>query len=123
MLAERLYHEKEKWVGAWNFGPQDDCGITVATLCDMIIRLWGEGSWQVAPEHEAPHEAHFLKLDCSKARQILGWHQRWDLEEAVAKTVDWYRKALSLPVSGNMYDFTCEQIREYEKYPKTERYW
>jgi CDP-glucose 4,6-dehydratase len=114
MLAERLYHESGKWAGAWNFGPPDEDAVTVAALADQIVRLWGEGTWKAAPEQDAPHEAHDLKLDCSKARQLLGWRPRFTLDEAVGMTVAWYRQALSSGLDGGMHEMTGEQIRSYE---------
>ena len=114
MLAERLYHESGKWAGAWNFGPPDEDAVPVAALAERIVRLWGEGAWQAAPEQDALHEAHDLKLDCSKARQLLGWRPRFTLDEAVGMTVAWYRQALSSGLDGGMHEMTGEQIRSYE---------
>ena len=114
MLAERLSHESGKWAGAWNFGPRDEDAVAVSALAEQIIRLWGEGAWQAAPEHDAPHEARYLKLDCSKARKLLGWRPRLTLEEAVDMTVAWYRLALSSRLDQGMHEMTGEQIRSYE---------
>lgn len=113
-LAERLYSEGERWAGAWNFGPRDEDAIPVATLADMIIKEWGMGSWIPVDERTSAHEAQYLKLDCSKAHQVLGWRPQLSLEEEVALTVAWYRKALDLAPGVDMYDFTVEQIRNYE---------
>jgi len=118
-LAERLYTEGDKWAGAWNFGPRDEDAVTVAELATMIMRLWGKGDWEAASEQEAPREARYLKLDCSKARQILRWRSRLTLEEAVRMTVAWYRRARAAELGREMYDFTCEQIRDYERHPGT----
>ncbi len=114
MLAERLYREGGKWVGAWNFGPRDEDAVTVAALAERIIRLWGKGTWQAAPEHDAPYEAHYLKLDCSKAIQLLGWQPHLTIEEAVDMTVAWYRQAFSSGFDQGMYKMTGEQIKSYE---------
>ncbi len=119
-LAEKLYTEGDKWAGAWNFGPRDEDIVTVADLATMVIRFWGRGEWEAAPEPEAPREARYLKLDCSKARQILGWRPRLTLEEAVGMTVAWYRQARASELGREMYDFSCEQIRGYEKQPITD---
>lgn len=119
-LAERLYTEGDKWAGAWNFGPRDEDAVTVADLATMIMRLWGEGEWEEVSEQEAPREGRYLKLDCSKARQILGWRPRLTLEEAVRMTIAWYRRARAAEPGREMYDLTCEQIREYERQPITD---
>lgn len=113
-LAEKLYTEGDKWAGAWNFGPRDEDPVTVADLATLIIRLWGKGEWQKGPAQEAPREAHYLKLDSSKARQILGWRPCLTLAQAVRMTVAWYRKARAAEPGQEMHDFTCEQIRGYE---------
>lgn len=115
MLTERLYgDERGKWAGAWNFGPAEKESVTVGSLCNRMIHAWGEGEWQPAPKQEAPHEAHTLKLDCSKARQLLGWRPVLTLEEAVDMTIGWYRTALSGDSNRGMYEMTRAQIREYE---------
>ena len=114
MLAERLYGEKEKWAGAWNLGPRDEDAVNVASLSDMIIEKWGQGSWKAVPDQKAPHEAHYLNLDCSKAFEVLSFRPYLALEEAIGITVEWYRKAISAEPGQKMYDMTCDQIRSYE---------
>ena len=114
MLAERLYREGAKWAEAWNFGPSDEEASTVAVLAERFFHVWGEGSWLTSLQESAPYEARSLKLDCSKARQVLGWRPRLSLDEAVALTVDWYRQALSYQSVQKMYEMTCDQITNYE---------
>ena len=76
-------------VGAWNVGPDDADCVTTGELADIFCRAWGDGvRWQTHADG-GPHEAHFLKLDCSKIKARLGWKPRWHIEEAVAKTVEW----------------------------------
>ena len=113
LLAERLYRGGRKWAGGWNFGPRDEGSVTVATIADMIIQRCGKGSWQRASGADAPHEAHILRLDCSKAQQLLGWRPEISVQEAVAMTVTWYQKGLSTSSGVDMYKFTAEQIRQY----------
>ncbi len=113
MLAERLHRQDRQWTGAWNFGPLEDDGVTVAELAGNLVGHWGCGGWTAMSTDGAPHEAHYLKLDSSKARWLLGWRPRLGLDESVALTVDWYRAALSDSAS-DMYDVSCRQIRHYE---------
>lgn len=113
-LAERLYKQGEKWAGAWNFGPRDEDAVTVGSLCDTLIKLWGKGTWEAVQKEDAPREARCLKLDCSKARQMLGWHTCLTLNEAIEMTLAWYRKALSRVPDSALYQLTCDQIGSYE---------
>lgn len=114
LLGERLYTEGAKWAGPWNFGPRDEAAVSTASLTDLIIQHWGLGTWQPGSTEEAPHEANFLKLDCSKARQLLGWRPLFTLHEAVGITVEWYRKALVNTFEDGMFNSTREQIALYE---------
>ena len=113
MLAEKLHqHDDDRWTGPWNFGPFEDDIVTVAKLAESIVRQWGCGGWKPLSINRAPHEARYLTLDSSKARQLLGWHPRLCLEEAIAMTVEWYRVAIS-EARDNMYDVSCKQIGYY----------
>lgn len=88
MIAARQYDDP-KLAGWYNVGPDDaDCFQTGA-LVDLFVRHWGEGLQWVNRYDGGPHEASFLKLDCSKLKQTFGWKPRWDLDTAVEKTVEW----------------------------------
>ena len=119
MLAEQLYREKDPWAGAWNFGPLDQDAVPVATLADMVFRLWGTGGWQTNKDQQQPHETQHLALDSSKARHTLGWRPSLNLEEAVGLTVSWYLQAVSAEPRPNMYKTTAGQIADYESRLKT----
>lgn len=67
---------------------------------------------------EQPHEAHHLKLDCSKAKTGLDWHPCWDLRAGLQKTIEWYKAYRS---NEDMLNFSMEQIKSYEEDLKTER--
>ena len=116
MLAQRLYHDGERYNGAFNFAPDEEEAIPVARLAEIAIRHWGAGSWQTVTGSEtnsSHHEAGYLRLDSRKARQLLGWRPRLRLEQAVKMTIDWYREALRRPES-DMYDLSRCQLRTYE---------
>ena len=95
MIAQRQYEDR-KAAGWYNVGPDEcDC-VTTGELVELFKRAWGEGfSWINQAEKDAPHEANFLKLDCSKLKATFGWKPRWHIEEAVNKTTEWTRVWLS----------------------------
>ena len=91
-------------------GPDDrDCFQTGA-LVDLFVKHWGEGMKWVNRSDGGPHEANFLKLDCAKLKGTFGWTPRWDLETAIAKTVEWSKVwAKGQDVRPTM----DQQIKEY----------
>ena len=93
-------------VGAWNVGPDDADCVTTGELADIFCRAWGGVRWQTQADG-GPHEAHFLKLDCSKIKAQLGWQPRWHIEEAVEKIVAW---AKAWETGANMRAVTEQQI-------------
>jgi CDP-glucose 4,6-dehydratase len=116
MLAQKLYSDGERYSGAFNFASDEEDAIPVARLAEIAIRHWGAGSWQAGSGSEAdnsPREAGCLRLDSGKARQLLKWHPRLPLEQAVRMTIDWYREALRRPES-DMYDLSRCQLHDYE---------
>ena len=86
MIAEKQYEDK-KFAGFYNVGPDDcDC-VTTGELTEMFCRCWGEGAaWENQAEADAPHEANFLKLDCSKLKAVFGWKPRWHIAECMEMT-------------------------------------
>ena len=87
-IAMMQYEDKD-FAGFYNVGPDDyDC-ITTGELVNMFCEKWGEGAKWVNKSVEGPHEANFLKLDCSKIKKTFGWKPRWTAEDAVEKTVEW----------------------------------
>jgi CDP-glucose 4,6-dehydratase len=91
LLARRLYEEGPKLSGGWNFGPLDGDTRKVRDIVERVTDQWGEGARWEADPGEHPHEARFLKLDCSRAHALLGWRPRLDTNTALAWTVDWYK--------------------------------
>ena len=89
LLAEKLCAEPASFSQAWNFGSQDDDAKPVGWIVESMAKKWGkEASWSF-DEGNHTHEAHYLKLDISKARQSLGWSPRWSLDQALDHTVEW----------------------------------
>lgn len=111
ILAQKLYEQGEVFSQAFNFGPnaQDTCSVIDVTkkICD----LWPtKGRWILKENIDQLHEAHCLKLEISKANALLSWTPKWNIDESLAKTVDWYYAKNS---NQNMFDFTLKQIHEY----------
>ena len=79
---------------SWNFGPVDDDAKPVGWIVDELLRLWGDGTWE-SPDNSDPHEAGYLKLDCSKARAQLDLSPTWRLPEALRRITEWHRAYLS----------------------------
>jgi CDP-glucose 4,6-dehydratase len=113
-LAERLAGSAG-FAGAWNFGPRDADAVSVGVLAALMVGKWEGARWESKPEGDAPHEAGLLRLDWSKARTRLGWHPGLTLEEAVELTVGWYRATAGATAVRAMYDFSVEQIRDYQR--------
>lgn len=111
VLAEKLFVEPARWSEAYNFAPQDEDCVSVREILDSFGRAWGKPvGWKQTPASQA-HEAHFLKLDSSKAKADLGWRPRWNLEAALQATAKWYLGYYENP--EKLVDLTTEQIRSY----------
>jgi CDP-glucose 4,6-dehydratase len=115
-LAERLYTDGQPWAEGWNFGPLDDDAKPVQWIVERLVEGWGQGaSWRLdGGEH--PHEAHYLKLDISKARQRLGWQPRWPLAKALEQINGWHKAFLQ---RADMREATLQQISQYTQHPTT----
>lgn len=110
MLAERLAaSDGAAFAEGWNFGPSSSGDRNVGDVTEALYRHWGAGAWK-RDEAAQPHEAHYLKLDSSKARLRLGWRPRWDFEDTIARTTEWYKARTE---GRNMRDVTRHQITSY----------
>lgn len=110
-LAEKLYLEGDKFSEGFNFGPSEDDARPVQWIVEQLTRLWGpEARWQLDGKPQ-PHEATYLKLDCSKARARLDWHPRWNLGQTLEHIVTWHKAAA---VGSDMRDITLQQIASYQ---------
>ena len=110
MIARGQYEDK-KLAGWYNVGPDERDCVTTGELVELFQEKWGKGfRWLNQAEENAPHEANFLKLDCSKLKAAFGWSPWWRIAQAVEKTVEWTRVWLS----GG--DIPAEMDREIHKY-------
>jgi CDP-glucose 4,6-dehydratase len=110
ILAEKLYNGGSEFAEAWNFGPDDTDTRTVEWIAKTFCDLWGDGSAYKIDTDPQPHEAGYLKLDCSKAKIRLGWFTRWDIKTTIKYIVEWNKSFLS---GANMRNVTLEQIETY----------
>ena len=111
LLAQRLYEDGPAFAEAWNFGPNDDDAKPVDWILDKLTETWGEGaSWQL-DNGEHPHEAHYLKLDCSKAKSRLQWQPKWSLATAIEEICVWHKAHTA---GADMQAMCLHQIKQYE---------
>ena len=110
-LAEQLFEHGPSFGEGWNFGPNDEDAKPVGWIVVQMAALWGtDAQWQVdAGEH--PHEAHYLKLDISKARSRLDWHPALCLKDALALIIDWSKQHQA---GANMRQLTLAQLQAYQ---------
>lgn len=90
MIAASQY-EDSGYSGAYNVGPDESECCETQRLVELFVSMWGGHSRVVNFTHNFPHEAYFLKLDCSKIKHTYGWMPHWNIETAVEKTVEWYK--------------------------------
>lgn len=95
MIAARQYEDK-RFAGWYNVGPDDQDCVTTGQLVSLFCEKWGDGArWENRAEANAPHEAGFLKLDCSKIKATFGWKPVWHIGEAIDMTVRWSKRWLA----------------------------
>ncbi|TAJ82294.1 MAG: CDP-glucose 4,6-dehydratase [Gallionellaceae bacterium] len=110
LLAQQLYKDGVDCAEGWNFGPHDADAKPVQWIVEKLTKTWGEGASWILDGGEHPHEAHYLKLDCSKAKARLDWQPRWHLEDALGAIIDWHRAYRD---GGDMRAFSLGQIAHY----------
>lgn len=109
MIAQKQY-ENIKYAGHYNVGPDEcDC-VTTGDLADLFCNAWGDGLTWINKYDGGPHEAYFLKLDCSKIKKMFGWSATLHIKEAVEKTVEWTKVYLD---KGNISEIMDKQIKEF----------
>jgi CDP-glucose 4,6-dehydratase len=111
VLAQALYKEGAQFSGAWNFGPRDGDARSVKEVINLLIQYWGSAASWNQDQREQPHEAHSLKLDCSKARQYLNWTPEWSLEQAIENITQWQS---SYQRQNDMHEISLKQIAAYQ---------
>ena len=115
LLAEKLFYDREKYAQGWNFGPYSHEAVTVQTIVKNIFERWGEknAGFVIEQDPSAPHEAHFLKLDITKAMTELHWKPRLDINTTLEWVSTWYQAWMN---QENMTQFTLKQIKQFETF-------
>lgn len=112
LMIAQMQTEDKKYEGYYNVGPDDKDCITTGTLVDLFCEKWGEALAWEDRYMGGPHEANFLKLDCSKLKETFQWQPRWNVETAIEKTVEWSKCYYS---NGNVNSLMEKQISDFFK--------
>ncbi|MBU6392494.1 MAG: CDP-glucose 4,6-dehydratase [Planctomycetes bacterium] len=112
LLSQKLFEAGPRFAYGWNFGPNDEDAKPVDWIVRELCVKWGEGASYEIDKKKHPHEAHYLKLDCSKAKAELGWHLRWNLETAIDSIIEWTR---AYKEKKQLLDISLKQIEEYAR--------
>ena len=91
LMIAKAQLENGKLAGYYNVGPDDKDCVTTGNLVDMVCAAWGEGLSWINKSDGGPHEANFLKLDCSKLKNTFGWRPQYGVKEAIELTAEWYK--------------------------------
>lgn len=111
-LSQKLFIEGPEFNGSWNFGPNDSDAQNVEWITKTICEMWGDNTSYEVDTNPQPHEANYLKLDCSKAKAELSWFPKWDIETTLKSIVDWNKAFLK---GDNIREVTLNQINQYFK--------
>jgi|APSaa5957512535_1039671.scaffolds.fasta_scaffold18398_4 CDP-glucose 4,6-dehydratase len=114
-LAQKLYEDGIDYAEGWNFGPNSDDAQPVQWIVEQLTQKWGDGAnWQ-KDDAKHPHEAHYLKLDCSKAQARLGWRPQWTLAQALQHITTWHKAHHR---GDDMQEFSLKQIADFQRIVK-----
>lgn len=110
LLGQKLLEEGAKYAEGFNFGPNEDSVLTVADVAQRVSKYYGKGEVVVGEKSDL-HEANLLMLNIEKAEAVLGWKPLYSADEAIQKTVEWYKRFYN---NENILEFTLSQILEYQ---------
>ncbi|MEG1179324.1 MAG: CDP-glucose 4,6-dehydratase [Oscillospiraceae bacterium] len=110
LMIAQMQYDNNKYAGYYNIGPDEcDC-VNTGELVDTFCKYWGGNlSWKNVHDG-GPHEANFLKLDCSKLKSTFNWSPKWHIDTAIEKTVDWIK---AWQEGSNMSEFMSNQIKDF----------
>lgn len=111
LMLVMMQEENPALSGYYNVGPDDiDC-ISTGELADLFVKYWGETvKWNNLAEENAPHEAAFLRLDCTKLKNTFGWKPVWHMDKVVRATVKWYK---AWAQKQDLNEITEQQILDF----------
>lgn len=109
-LSAKLFTEGPEYAEGWNFGPDDRDAKNVEWIIQKICTLWGEGALYEVDTNPQPHEANYLKLDCSKAKEMLCWFPKWAIETSLKSIVEWNKAFIN---GEDIRLVTERQIEDY----------
>lgn len=109
-LAAKLYEEGPRFAEAWNFGPEDNDAQNVEWITKNICEYWGENAAYKIDTNPQPHEANYLKLDCSKAKAELSWFPHWNIDQTLKSIVEWNKHRI---YGENVREICSRQINHF----------
>lgn len=114
LLAEKLFHDAEKYSEGWNFGPHAHEAVTVENIVKKIFSNWTDknAGYVIEPDIDNLHEAHFLKLDITKATTELNWKPKLNIDTTIKWISSWYQAWMK---KESMREFTVNQIKYFQK--------
>ena len=108
ILCQELFKEGRNFSESFNFGPDENDAKNVEWIAEHLVKTWGEGAdYQIASNASSLHEAHFLKLDCTKARNELSWQPKWNISKALDKICTWHKAYIN---GENMHEYSLNYI-------------
>ena len=109
MIAQRQF-EDLSFQGYYNVGPDETDCVSTGELVSMFCEKWGNDLTWKEGSNQGPHEANFLKLDCSKIKKVFKWRPVWNIEKAIEKTCEWTKAYIN---GDDMNEVMKEQINEF----------
>lgn len=111
LLGKKLLEVGEIFAQGFNFGPDENSVLEVSSVAQKIVYYYGKGE-VIVNQKDDLHEAELLMLNIDKARNVLNWVPTYAADEAIQKTVEWYKNFYQ---NREIQEFTINQIKEFEK--------
>ena len=109
-LCAKLYKEGPEFAEGWNFGAENSDAKNVEWIIKKISELWNDKVTYEIENTSQLHEASYLKLDCTKAKTLLGWNPVWNVETTLKMIADWYKE---YQCNSDMRQVCVNQIEQY----------